>query len=381
MSKKKDDLFCRFFDFNGDRKTSIDKEKGQYRGGILLTLVASPFLMILPIGVLYAAIKSYDERNPANGFVTLLFMIAGFIALGFVIRIAYENMRMNVLMLRRLKTNYLNSIGEIERARFLKKKKRTKTIFLSVVGAVLLILFSHLIANNIHKELIYKQAESNISLANYIKAKELLNQIKNKKYKDTEALLALCEAYDEYERGCSVDAYYALHTVVFHYQNAEQMSTIEQFKAMLVAEYDNYVTQKEKERQQEYYNKLTNGVPFVGMSEANISSTILGFPSSKMRHNYEYINGERYVANLYDFYDGSKKIFTARCVNGKVTEVWGERNTSSYVPNASSSKKTNKDSDPYDAKGYYHVDDFYYDHYDDFFDYEEAEDYYNEYNK
>ena len=38
------------------------------------------------------------------------------------------------------------------------------------------------------------------------------------------------------------------------------------------------------------------------------------------------------------------------------------------------------DDDPYNAKDYSNEEDFYYDHYDDFFDYEEAEDYYNEYN-
>ncbi len=40
----------------------------------------------------------------------------------------------------------------------------------------------------------------------------------------------------------------------------------------------------------------------------------------------------------------------------------------------------NDDDDPYNADDYAHPDDFYYDHYDDFFDYYEAEDYYNEHN-
>ena len=42
-------------------------------------------------------------------------------------------------------------------------------------------------------------------------------------------------------------------------------------------------------------------------------------------------------------------------------------------------KKTKKYDDPYDAKDYANEEDFYYDHYDDFYDYEEAEDYYDEY--
>ncbi len=48
---------------------------------------------------------------------------------------------------------------------------------------------------------------------------------------------------------------------------------------------------------------------------------------------------------------------------------------------SSSSKKSSYGTvdDPYDVKSYSDAEDFYYDNYDDFWDYEEAEDYYNEY--
>lgn len=44
----------------------------------------------------------------------------------------------------------------------------------------------------------------------------------------------------------------------------------------------------------------------------------------------------------------------------------------------SKSSASKKYSEPYDAKSYAHPDDFYYDHYDDFWDYEDAEEYYYE---
>ncbi len=50
----------------------------------------------------------------------------------------------------------------------------------------------------------------------------------------------------------------------------------------------------------------------------------------------------------------------------------------SFTPYRSPSKKD--DDDPYNAKDYSNEEDFYYDHYDDFFDYYDAEDYYNEHN-
>ena len=60
--------------------------------------------------------------------------------------------------------------------------------------------------------------------------------------------------------------------------------------------------------------------------------------------------------------------------------------SSSSKPSTSSSNKSNgrgtntksKSSDPYDAKSYAHPDDLYYDHSDDFWDYEDAEDYWEE---
>ena len=43
---------------------------------------------------------------------------------------------------------------------------------------------------------------------------------------------------------------------------------------------------------------------------------------------------------------------------------------------SSGNKSKSNSSDPYDAKSYAHPDDFYYDYYDDFWDFENAEDYY-----
>lgn len=48
------------------------------------------------------------------------------------------------------------------------------------------------------------------------------------------------------------------------------------------------------------------------------------------------------------------------------------------VPTRKTTQKPEKDADPYDAKDYVHPDDFYYDYYDDFWDYEDAEEYWEE---
>ena len=69
----------------------------------------------------------------------------------------------------------------------------------------------------------------------------------------------------------------------------------------------------------------------------------------------------------------------------RIYEIWVSESTNKVVkvsvtdPTASSNRKISSNkkssSDPYQAKDYAHPDDFYYDYRDDFWDYEDAEDY------
>lgn len=219
-----------------------------------------------------------------------------------------------------------------------------------------------------------------IANENYKVACYKLESIKEENYKDTKALIAYCNAIISYENGDIKSAYWNVDSLYFRYQTTEQNKKIDYFRQKVELEYDKYCEQKRIEEQKAYEKKITTGVPFIGMSENDINRTSLGKPSSKIRHNMECISGKQYMANLYDFYNGSERVFTARCVQGKVTNVWDYRNndisknTELYISNG-----TNKDLDPYDASNYSDSEDFYYDYYDDFWDYEEAEDYWYEY--
>ena len=138
----------------------------------------------------------------------------------------------------------------------------------------------------------------------------------------------------------------------------------------------------DEQQEKEYLQSLAKSLPYVGMPEKYISKTALGSPSSTVRHNREMVNGKSLVANLYDYTRNGYVIFTARCINGVVTDVFDHWNDpykqSSGSSSSSSSKKSSsstKKSDPFHASDYAHPDDFYYDYYDDFWDYEDAEDY------
>ena len=122
-------------------------------------------------------------------------------------------------------------------------------------------------------------------------------------------------------------------------------------------------------------------VPYVGMSENMIDKTDLGKPRDEVRHNKEVMGGLAYEANLYDFEKDGWIIFTARCVQGKVIQVWDE-NYKHRVPTSDKSKtpSTQKSTttDPYHADEFDDAEDFYDEYYDDFYDYYDAEDYWYE---
>ena len=250
-----------------------------------------------------------------------------------------------------------------------------------VILLVIIILFVGKNLYDAHQvRSIYEEAINLISKECYEDASDKLQSIAEENYRDTDDLIAYCEANIAYANGNISGAYWDSYSLSFRYQTSEQQENIDTFINKVEQEYDKYCEQKRIEEQKAYELKITSGVPFVGMSENDINRTSLGAPSSEIRHNKECINGKQYTANLYDFYKGSSKVFTARCVQGKVTDVWDHRDAP--IPKSSrlsTSGSTKKELDPYDASDYSDPEDFYYDYYDDFWDYEEAEDYWYEY--
>lgn len=128
-------------------------------------------------------------------------------------------------------------------------------------------------------------------------------------------------------------------------------------------------------------------VPYEGMLESDINSTKLGRATEvkKCRDFYKLKESHRYTE--YVWKQNNKTIFKAtvwywdyknkRAVSGYVYDVcdWRESATTKYHY---TTKKHHSTTDPYNAKDYDDEEDFYEDHYDDFFDYYDAEDYYRE---
>ena len=231
--------------------------------------------------------------------------------------------------------------------------------------------------NNARTRAVYDDAEKLIVEEQYAQALELLERIKDSKYQDTESLMLLCEAHMKYAEDEKLYAYRLMSRTSFQYQSEEQRSKISAFRSVLNNYYDTYQEESQKRERQVLENRARNSsVPYVGMSEAYIHKTKLGKASDKVRHNREVKNGLQYEANIYDFYENGRVIFTARCLWGSVAQVWDKRNRSPSTYTSTKKKKQTFSSNDPVVGDFTNPEDFYDWYYDDFFDYEEAEDYY-----
>lgn len=437
MASKKDDFFGGMFDFNGDGKTDLGEQFIAYKifeevtkednqdsddsddigftprrttsyhpaarpvkplpsmqpipehlsfadyknrrhafiGEVFLSILVAAVLCSIPGVIVWAAISSYDSKNSASGFVVTVFVIAGLVVAGIILYAAASSISGSYKHLMKAKEVYLKD-AETEELDQQAKAKKKRTIWISsIFGACVVLLIVLSVINSSRLAATYENAESLIASGQYGQASTVLETIKEKDYKDTAALILLCKAHSQYDAGRSIDAYYTMQDARFLYQTEDQNAEISSFKAILKQEYDAYISRMAERNRQEYENRITNGVPYVGMPESRINDTSLGRPSDKVRHNYQVKNGEQYLANLYDFYQNGKCVFTARCVQGTVTEVWDNRDNpqTPYVPSNGGGKAY--DTGP-SVNGFSNPEDFYDWYWDDFFDFEDAEDYY-----
>ena len=250
----------------------------------------------------------------------------------------------------------------------------------------------------------YEGALSELEKANpnLLDRKEFKDDLKYQKlndaYKNTVPLyayaLAQAEYNDENKSMYTVNDY--LNLVPAEY-NGELSEEIKTFKENFKPQYEEFLAEQKRrdeelririeESERQYYAKLKTKIPYEGMSESDINKTIMG--------NYHEIDTDsKYGKTTYYWRTNSGEIMLiVTCKDRKVTSVsrygWGYfwtddikpiwNGTNPYKDKKSSSSK--KKEDPYNVNEYSDPEDFYYDNYDDFWEYEEAEDYYNEHHK
>ena len=195
----------------------------------------------------------------------------------------------------------------------------------------------------------------------------------------------LCNAYVAYERGDVDYADMYLRLTAEYRPEARWSRQTRAFAETVAGEAEVLNAQRRAEAaaavaatRAAYQERVRTEPPFVGMYVSDIHNTPLG-EGEISDIERRYVDGDLTTIKIYDYYDeDGEVIYSARTVGNKVTEVW----PGGYDPpiTFSSPRRDYEDEgdDPYDASSYANEEDFYYDHYDDFFDYEDAADYYRE---
>ena len=265
------------------------------------------------------------------------------------------------------------------------ERKISKRISIGVSIFVVVMVAAYL-AQDLPKRNRYNAALRLMNEGQYQKAKEQLLELDE--YQDAKAYTYCCMAVQDAQNGHYRSANYDIYMIREKYQLpvGKYPEGFQHVIDEVKIGYDQYIADSIKEEEETYREEVRTGIPFVGMYESDIHKTILGPASHSDQRNYEMIRGKRVAAYVYDWYKDGCIIFTARCYNGIVQQVWdyrtnprqrAKRTTYSSTTKRSSST-TKKPDDPLDAKSYNNPEDFYDDNYYDFFDYEEAEDYYYE---
>ena len=242
----------------------------------------------------------------------------------------------------------------------------------AVIAAILFVIFSA----RYQKDQKYQSAIAQYDAGNYATAMDAFTDLD--KHKDAEAFYWLCKSHIEYEEAKIKDAEISCSIAYNHYGfkhlDTERLEEIKTYYQKVSRARIVYEEQSERASEAALEQQIRTGVPFVGMWESRIADTSLGKPSEKVRHNSA---GDGKRANIYDFKNLlGKTVFTARCVDGKVTQVWDYREEAKKNPYPTTRGKIEvyePEVDDFDDP-----EDFYYHYYDDFYDYYDARDYYYE---
>ena len=194
----------------------------------------------------------------------------------------------------------------------------------------------------------------------------------------------LCNAHIAYERGNVDSADTNLRLYADYCPENQWSEQTRAFAETVTQEAEALAAQQRAEAAAEaaavraaYQERVRTEPPFVGMYVRDIDNTPLG-DGKISDHERRYVDGKLVDVYIYDYYDeDGEVIYSARTVDGEVTEVW----PGGYDPPitfSSPRRDYEEEEDPYNAPSYANEEDFYDDHYDDFFDYEEAADYYRE---
>lgn len=272
------------------------------------------------------------------------------------------------------------------------KNNKKRIIIICVISIIIIIIA---LSPTIKNEIAYREAKNALRSGDYNTAQQKFYDLDE--YRESEEFYHYVKAKGFYE----IDAFStaSAHLDRAKIKDSEFKSEVEDFKIKFEKAYDNYINEKGKERiaeQEKEEKEIKNKIPYVGMSTKYLNQTKLGnygdyFTNRKVK------NGKQVEYKVYSWYSESGKLIMRASVEySTITGVnkfnestcWnGDDLKDGVLPNGTQKAKSYKKQtattivDEYDVNDYSNEEDFYYDHYDDFYDYYDAEDYYREHHE
>ncbi|MGN0115180.1 MAG: hypothetical protein ACI396_07615 [Acutalibacteraceae bacterium] len=284
--------------------------------GLFKSIVLLLLMMLAPFILGLFAYACYDGENGFGTFLCVIFTLGAIISGLWVLYHLAKSVYEYVSNVRRLAYNFTLRGKDSDVKHFKKMRIVKRIVAIFITVGIIAAIAVPLTMNYVNKESAYRNAENLVWNEYYSNAIHKLEALEDENYKDTQALIAYCQSNIKYARGDYKNAYFDLYGVQFKYQNAQNSEKIRRYREKLNDGYNSYIE---------------NSIYSYTAAPTKARTTKYE-PTTKRSYNYK-----------------------------------------SYT------KSRTTYADPYDAKDYVDAEDFYYDHYDDFFDYEEAEDYYNEY--
>ena len=215
-------------------------------------------------------------------------------------------------------------------------------------------------------EQLYEEALENLNSRYYSLAAGNLYYLKDDNYKDSVAYYHYSKALTY---GKEYDFANAKSSVTKGLQSTQSQSVKSYGRDVQTA-----ILKAETEWNEKGLPALRSKLPYVGMRERFINDTKLGRYESKST-SYGSLGSSK---TTYTFHYGNY-IYIVTCEDGAVTSWRSEKKVTVRKKSSTKSSTKKKTSDPFDAGSYAHPDDFYDWYEDDFWDYEDAEDYWEEY--
>lgn len=280
---------------------------------------------------------------------------------------------------RSAKETWLESLNESETKKQNGKRAASITVVVLLILGILAAIIVPKAVKSSRDASMLSEARELITTGDYSAARKLLYGNFPYNHEESNALISLCDAYSYYERGNVSSAYYALYRTKLNLLGPELKKDASAFLEALKEEkevYDKEQEEKAAQERAEYENKIRTGVPFVGLAENRISDTSLGKPDPNMRRTVGTYGGKDVIFYRYDYVRNKMIIYSAYCYNGKVVKVEDYRSSPIPTKKPSSSSGSSSSYVYPDPKEFDDPSDFYYWYYDEFVDYEEAEEYY-----